>query len=155
MANHSYEKMSIYLPPNDYEDDFSTDSSLLYFVEKLEELEAEDTAMSSVVPKKIVKRDRVQGNENFMNDNFVDEPKYDNETFCYRFRIFLQLFLRIVGDIEAQYPWFQEGYDRQYKKSFTAIQKVTSAIKQLVTDNTPNENDEYLQMAERTSRECL
>ena len=41
------------------------------------------------------------------------------------------------------------------KKSFTAIQKCSSAIKQLATGAPPDEFDEYLEMAQRTSRECL
>ncbi|XP_021971432.1 uncharacterized protein LOC110866597 [Helianthus annuus] len=41
------------------------------------------------------------------------------------------------------------------KKGFTSLQGVTSAIKQLATGSPPDENDEYLHMAERTSRECL
>nr|XP_043625660.1 uncharacterized protein LOC122597090 [Erigeron canadensis] len=48
-----------------------------------------------------------------------------------------------------------EGYDGRMKKSFTAIQKCTSTIRQLATGNPPDEYDEYLEMAQRTSRECL
>ncbi|XP_022003265.1 protein ALP1-like [Helianthus annuus] len=65
------------------------------------------------------------------------------------------LFLKIVSDVETNNSWFEEGLDGRMKKSFTRLQKVTSAIRQLATGNTPNENEEYLHMAERTSREFL
>jgi len=90
-----------------------------------------------------------------MTDWFVEEPKYDEAYFREKFRMEKNMFLRIVGDIEASFPYFQEGYDARNKKSFTALQKCTSAVKQLATGNPPDEYDEYLCMAERTSRECL
>ncbi|XP_022007526.1 uncharacterized protein LOC110906742 [Helianthus annuus] len=57
-----------------------------------------------------------------------------------------------MSDVQANNSWFQEGVDGRMKKSFTPMQKVTSAITQLATGNLPNENDEYLNMAKRTSR---
>lgn len=65
------------------------------------------------------------------------------------------LFLKITHAIEARFEYFQEGYDARAHKSFTAIQKCSSAIKQLATGNPPDEFDEYLEMAQRTSRECF
>nr|XP_043609668.1 uncharacterized protein LOC122581503 [Erigeron canadensis] len=61
----------------------------------------------------------------------------------------------IVRDIEANFPYFQERYDARGRKSFTAIQKCTSAVRQLATGNAPDEYDEYLCMAARTARETL
>ncbi|KAI3762178.1 hypothetical protein L1987_52602 [Smallanthus sonchifolius] len=91
-----------------------------------------------------------------MNDYFIDEnPKFDEGTFRDRFRMSKRLFLKIVADIESKFEWFQEGLDRRMKKSFVALQKCTSTIKQLATGNPPDEYDEYLSMACRTSRECL
>nr|XP_043611652.1 uncharacterized protein LOC122583297 [Erigeron canadensis] len=66
-----------------------------------------------------------------------------------------RLFLKIVHDLESRYAYFQDSYDAQLAKSFTPIQKCTSAIRQLATGNPPDEYDEYLEMAGRTSRECL
>nr|XP_043639464.1 uncharacterized protein LOC122610550 [Erigeron canadensis] len=90
-----------------------------------------------------------------MNDWFVEEPKYDEAYFHRKFRMDKSMFLSIVDDIEANFPYFQEGYDARFKRSFTAIQKITSAIRQLATGNAPDEYDEYLCMAARTSSENL
>ncbi|KAJ0471220.1 hypothetical protein HanIR_Chr14g0727321 [Helianthus annuus] len=90
-----------------------------------------------------------------MNDYFVENPKFNANIFRQRFCMSKSLFLKIVSDVEANNEWFQEGLDGRMKKSFTPLQKVTSAIKQLAAGNPPDENDEYLNMAERTSRECL
>ncbi|XP_035842219.1 uncharacterized protein LOC110894741 [Helianthus annuus] len=90
-----------------------------------------------------------------MADYFVEDPKYNEDIFRHRFRMSKRLFLKIVADVEENDPWFVEAPDARGKKGFTPLRKVTSAIKQLATGNTPDENDEYLHMAERTSRECL
>jgi len=115
----------------------------------------QDTASSSVQTRNTIDRNREVGCETLMNDWFVEEPKYDETYFRKKFRMDKSMFLKIVGDIEARYPYFQEGYDARGKKSFTAIQKCTSAIRQLGTGNAPDEYDEYLCMAARTSRENL
>ncbi|XP_022041056.1 uncharacterized protein LOC110943626 [Helianthus annuus] len=90
-----------------------------------------------------------------MADDFVEDPKYNEAIFRHRFRMSKRLFLKIVSDVEANDSWFQEGFDAQGKKGFTPLQKVTSAIKHLATGSPLDEYDEYLHMAERTSRECL
>ncbi|KAJ0907719.1 hypothetical protein HanRHA438_Chr07g0302381 [Helianthus annuus] len=129
----------------------SDNDTLNYFVSVYNELDAE----SSRPKKKMVGRDRISANEVLMNDYFVENPLYNAETFRDRFRLPKELFLKIVGDIEASEGWFQEGYDARGKPSFTPIQKCTSAIRQLATGNLPDQYDEYLAMSERTSRECL
>ncbi|KAJ0832132.1 putative protein kinase RLK-Pelle-WAK family [Helianthus annuus] len=129
----------------------SDNETLKYFVSVYNELDAE----SSRPKKKMVDRDRIRANEVLMNDYFVENLLYNAETFRDRFRLPKELFLKIVGDIEASEEWFQEGYDARGKPSFTPIQKCTSAIRQLATGNAPDQYDEYLAMLERTSRECL
>nr|XP_043615537.1 uncharacterized protein LOC122587433 [Erigeron canadensis] len=66
-----------------------------------------------------------------------------------------RLFLKIVSDIEQHFVYFQERVDRSRKKSLAIIQKCTSAVEQLGTGNPPDNFDDYLCMAERTSRESL
>ncbi|XP_021986739.1 uncharacterized protein LOC110883240 [Helianthus annuus] len=90
-----------------------------------------------------------------MVDYFVEDPKYNKDIFQHIFRMSKHLFLKIVSDVEANDSWFQEALDARGRKGFTPLQKVTSAIKQLTTGSTLDENNEYLHMAERTSRKCL
>ena len=113
----------------------SDNDTLNYFVSVYNELDAE----SSRPKKKMVDRDRIRANEVLMNDYFVENPLYNAETFRDRFRLPKELFLKIVGDIEASEEWFQERYDARGKPSFTPIQKCTSAIRQLATGNPPDQ----------------
>lgn len=116
------------------------------------EEEEGDTASSK---KRYVPRDRIKAHNQLLDDYFRDDPIYNAETFRTRFRLPKELFMKIVDDIEARFEWFQEGYDARGKRSFVAIQKCTSAIRQLAYGNPPDSYDEYLAMSARTSRECL
>ena len=131
--------------------EFSDDTSIDFFVAAYEE-EEQDTAGSS---RKSVKRNRVDAAERLYRDYFCENPKFDGRFFEDRYRMPKSLFLKITQTIEARFEYFQEGVDARNKKSFTAIQKCLSAIKQLATGAPPDEFDEYLEMAQRTSRECL
>jgi hypothetical protein len=135
--------------------DLSTGSSFAFFQNALAEVEELEDSGSSIDTRTYIERHREQANEKLMRDYFVEDPKFGEHFFRHRYRMSQRLFLKIVGDIEASFPYFQEGMDARNKKSFTAIQKCTSAIKQLSTGEPPDNFDEYLCMADRTSRECL
>ncbi|GKB65019.1 ALP1-like protein isoform X1 [Tanacetum coccineum] len=65
------------------------------------------------------------------------------------------MFTRIVRDLSANCPYFQEGCDAVGKASISALVKCTSAIRQLAYAAIPDSLDEYLQIGEKTSRDCL
>ncbi|GJX01600.1 protein translocase subunit SecA2, chloroplastic isoform X1 [Tanacetum coccineum] len=65
------------------------------------------------------------------------------------------LFTRIVRDLSANCPYFQEGCDAVGKAGISALVKCTSAIRQLAYAAVPDSLDEYLQIDEKTSRDCL
>ncbi|XP_076957036.1 uncharacterized protein LOC143632387 [Bidens hawaiensis] len=137
--------------PLDTDNSSSSDDDILeWFPLLYKELEG-----PSRPKKKVVERDRIHAYDVLMNDYFVEEPKYNDETFRELFRLPKSLFLKIVANVEENEEWFQESYDARGKRSFTPLQKCTSAIPQLATGNPPDQFDEYLQMSERTSRECL
>ncbi|GJZ08954.1 protein translocase subunit SecA2, chloroplastic isoform X1 [Tanacetum coccineum] len=65
------------------------------------------------------------------------------------------LFTGIVRDLSANCPHFQEGCDAVGKAGISALVKYTSAIRQLAYAAVPDSLDEYLQIGEKTSRDCL
>nr|XP_043625483.1 uncharacterized protein LOC122596904 [Erigeron canadensis] len=134
--------------------DESNDSSMEFFLNALHFLE--DTTSSSAPQTRLyTDRRREIGLATLLNDWFVQQPKYKDDYFRKKFRMDKTMFLDIVRDIEANFSYFQEHYDARKRKSFTAIQKCTSAVRQLVTGNAPDEYDEYLCMAARIARETL
>ncbi|GJY60226.1 protein translocase subunit SecA2, chloroplastic isoform X1 [Tanacetum coccineum] len=65
------------------------------------------------------------------------------------------LFTRIVRDLFANCPYFQEGCDAVGKAGISTLVKCTSAIRQLAYAAVPNSLDEYLQIGEKISRDYL
>ncbi|GKA22294.1 hypothetical protein Tco_0708256, partial [Tanacetum coccineum] len=65
------------------------------------------------------------------------------------------LFTRIVQDLSTNCPYFQEGCDAVGKAGISALVKCTSAIRQLAYTAVPDSLDEYLQIGEKTSRDCV
>ncbi|GKD04502.1 hypothetical protein Tco_1179476 [Tanacetum coccineum] len=59
-----------------------------------------------------------------------------------------------VEPIPEYFTYFRQRYDATGRNNIGTILKCTSAIRQLAYDTAPDAFDEYLQIAERTSREC-
>ena len=65
------------------------------------------------------------------------------------------LFLRISEELESRYDYFKQKPDARGCLGFTSIQKCTSSLRVLAYGNTYDINDEYLKMAEKTTRDTL
>ena len=102
-----------------------------------------------------IERDRRAAHDRLMKDYFDEAPTFSNEMFRRRFRMSKRLFLRIVDDLEANYDYFKQKADARGALGFTGIQKCTSALRILAYGNTTDINDEYLKMAEKTTRDSL
>ena len=102
----------------------------------------------------IVRR-RQEANERLMRFYFVEEPVFNERMFRKRYRMHRPLFLKITGDLEQEYVYFQQRYDSAGKLGFTAIQKCTAALRQITYGSSVDSFDENLEMSERTMRESL
>ncbi|XP_076952516.1 uncharacterized protein LOC143626256 [Bidens hawaiensis] len=100
-------------------------------------------------------RDRVGAHERLMQDYFSSDATFDAEQFLRRFRLSRQLFLRIVGDLERDYDFFQQRDDARGKPGYSPLQKCTAVIRQLAYGTTSDAMEEYLQMSEIVAREAL
>ncbi|GKE40849.1 putative nuclease HARBI1 [Tanacetum coccineum] len=65
------------------------------------------------------------------------------------------LFTRIVRDLTDNCPFFQQGYDAVGKAGIFSLVKCTSVVHQLAYGAIPDNLDEYLQIEDKTSRDCL
>ncbi|GJU84851.1 WAT1-related protein isoform X1 [Tanacetum coccineum] len=100
-------------------------------------------------------RDRYGAHDRLVLAYFAKKPFYNAYLFRKRFRMNRSLFTRIVRDLSANCPYFQEGCDVVGKAGISALVKCTSAIRQLAYAVVPDFLDEYLQIGEKTSRDCL
>ncbi|GJR06070.1 ALP1-like protein [Tanacetum coccineum] len=111
-------------------------------------------------------REREEAEQRVIDDYFGDdeyEPKYPEEKFRRMYRMSSRLFNKILNDILSYdvqplpeyFSYFRSRLDATGRKSIGHILKCTSAIRQMAYDTSPDAFDEYLQIVERTSRECL
>ncbi|KAJ0519268.1 uncharacterized protein LOC110891285 [Helianthus annuus] len=108
-----------------------------------------------ILRRTYILRDREAANERLMKDYFDAAPVHGPNVFRRRFRMSQRLFLRINNDLENTYDFFKQRMDARGYLGFTSIQKVTSALRVLAYGNTYDINDEYLKMAEKTTRDTL
>ncbi|GJR25127.1 RNA-directed DNA polymerase, eukaryota [Tanacetum coccineum] len=111
-------------------------------------------------------REREEAEQRLLDDYFGDDetpPKYPEENFRRRYRMSSTLFAKIVNDITSYdaeplpeyFRFFRQRYDATGRASIDPILKCTSAIRHLAYGTSPDAFDEYLQIVERCSRECL
>ncbi|XP_076931852.1 uncharacterized protein LOC143597120 [Bidens hawaiensis] len=113
------------------------------------------TSSSPQRRRSYILRDRLDANDRLMKDYFNDRTRFDDVTFQHRFWMSKRLFFRIARNLERKYTYFQQKPDARGYLGFTAIQKYTSALRILAHGNTTDINDEYLKMAEKTTRDSL
>ena len=100
-------------------------------------------------------RDRVGAHERLIQHYFSPDATFSAEQFRRRFRMSRQLFLRIVGDLERDYDFFQQRDDARGIPGYSPLQKCTAAIRQLAYGTSSDAMEEYLQMSETIAREAL
>nr|XP_043617486.1 uncharacterized protein LOC122589274 [Erigeron canadensis] len=111
----------------------------------------EDTAHT----RRYIWRDRHSAHERLMSMYFVDESMFEDDVFHTRYRMSRRLFLKIVEDITASFPWFHFLANATGIRGFLAIQKCTCALRQLAYDNLADNYDEGLLFSTTMARECL
>ncbi|XP_076925898.1 uncharacterized protein LOC143588885 [Bidens hawaiensis] len=102
-----------------------------------------------------LQRDCVGMHDRLMKDYFSPDATFDSERFWRCFQMSHQLFLRIVGDLESVYAFFQQRADARGKPGYSTMQKCTAAIRQLAYGTASDAIEEYLQMSEIVAREAL
>ncbi|GJZ37761.1 nucleotide-binding alpha-beta plait domain-containing protein, partial [Tanacetum coccineum] len=91
------------------------------------------------------------------------EQAYPLNYFRRRYHMRRKLFLKIVKGISTyeadplpdHFSFFRVRPDATGRMSLSVIMKCTTVIRQLAYGTTPDAFDEYLQMSERTARDCL
>ncbi|GJW75376.1 hypothetical protein Tco_0134746 [Tanacetum coccineum] len=106
-------------------------------------------------PRNHIVRDHHSAHDRLVKAYFAEEPLYDDYFFCKRFRMRRPLFTRIVRDLTDNCLFFQQGYDVVGKASISALVKCTFAVRQLAYCAILDALDEYLQIRDKTSYDCL
>ncbi|XP_071688870.1 uncharacterized protein [Rutidosis leptorrhynchoides] len=144
-------------------DSDSEDERIIALIQHLED--DDDEVESDRVPRSriYIPRNREEAGENLWKDYFSDTPVFPPYKFKRRFRMRIELFLRISQgisnfdshDTPEHFRFFRERFDAIGRPTFTILQKMTSALRQLAYGTADDMFDEYLKMSEQISILCL
>ncbi|GJR58477.1 putative nuclease HARBI1 [Tanacetum coccineum] len=148
-----------------FEIDANDDETDVVFLEQAYAYHQQLVAEENHLPltRNPINRDREGAEERLMADYFNDHCRYPLYYFRRRYRMRRKLFLKIVKGISTyeadplpdHFNFFRVRPDATGRMSLSVIMKCTAAIRQLAYGTTPDAFDEYLQMSERTARNCL
>ncbi|XP_018450842.2 uncharacterized protein LOC108822299 [Raphanus sativus] len=102
-----------------------------------------------------IERNREEGNVRLWNDYFSETPTYSDNQFRRRFRMNRPLFTHIVNRLANEVDFFRQKIDGLGRSGLSTLQKCTAAIRLLAYGSAADTVDEYLRLAETTSRSCL
>jgi hypothetical protein len=100
-------------------------------------------------------RDFEAGYQLLMKHYFSRTPLYPPHIFRRRFRMYRELFLKIINNVTDHDPYFLRRLNAVGQLGLYPIQKVASALRMLAYGGAANSNDKYIQIAKSTSLESL
>ena len=99
--------------------------------------------------------DRKARHERFFSDYFAPKPMYPPETFRRRFRMGRHGFIHIVEALSNIDPYFRQMVDAISKKGLSSLQQCTASMHILAYGASADAVDDYVQIGESTTIECL
>ncbi|KAL7601249.1 uncharacterized protein LOC111897628 [Lactuca sativa] len=81
-----------------------------------------NASSSNIQRRNTIHRDRLEAKQLLIQHYFVDDSTYGHAQFRRRFRMRKCLFMRLVGDLEMNYPYFQATWDATNQRIFSALQ---------------------------------
>ncbi|CAH9075034.1 unnamed protein product [Cuscuta epithymum] len=110
----------------------------------------------STVGREYIFRDRKDRHDLIKSDYFIGEKsKYTPDKFRRRFRMDIKLFERILHAVENYDNYFTQKVDAVGNIGLSPLQKVVAAIRMLAYGCSADSLDEYVQIGESTTIECL
>ncbi|XP_048618668.1 uncharacterized protein LOC111208289 isoform X1 [Brassica napus] len=102
-----------------------------------------------------IERNWEEGDQRLWNDYFSENPTYPENLFRRRFRMNKSLFMRIVDRLSNEVEYFREKKDALGRRSLSALQKCTAAIRVLAYGSAADAVDEYLRLSATSARLCV
>nr|KAJ0214471.1 hypothetical protein LSAT_V11C400193970 [Lactuca sativa] len=108
---------------NSSSEDELINNNLLPVLSRTAQLLLQNNASSSNIQRRnTIHRDRLEAERLLIRHYFADDSTYGHAQFRRRFRMSKGLFMRLVGDLETNYPYFQTTWDATNQRSFSALQ---------------------------------
>ncbi|XP_051215460.1 uncharacterized protein [Lolium perenne] len=109
----------------------------------------------SVFGRNHIQRNRLLGHEQLMEDYFAEVPTYPAHLFRRRYRMRRSLFVRIVKDCGLHSNYFKQRRNAVGVMGFSALQKISAAMRVIAYGIPADYTDEYLRIGEDTTTESV
>lgn len=118
-----------------------------------EDEENEESSHGPRQPNK--KRGQLAFHNQLIKDYFSADSTYNDKDFKQQFRLDKPIFLRVVKDLTAYYPYFVQKPDCTGKLRLSPEQKITAVLQQSGYGIALNATDEYCRLGETTARQNM
>uniref|UniRef100_A0A2N9G0I7 DDE Tnp4 domain-containing protein n=1 Tax=Fagus sylvatica TaxID=28930 RepID=A0A2N9G0I7_FAGSY len=148
-------EMEMVLLESDSDDEMEILSIFAMEEERLKSERASSSRRGSIVGRKVIKRDYLQGEERLFHDYFSNNPVFPPHLFRRRFRMSRPLFFRLQSALEAHDPYFIQKRNAAGTLGLSSLQKMTAALRILAYGVAADSTDEYVRIGESTAIESL
>uniref|UniRef100_A0A2N9IUF7 Nuclease HARBI1 n=1 Tax=Fagus sylvatica TaxID=28930 RepID=A0A2N9IUF7_FAGSY len=148
-------EMEMALLESDSDDDIEILSILAMEDERLKRERASTLHRGSIVGRKVIKRNYLQGEERLFRDYFADSPVFPSYIFRRRFRMSRPLFFRLQSALEAYDPYFIQKRNVAGTLGLSSLQKMTATLRIFAYGVAADSTDEYVRLGESTAVESL
>uniref|UniRef100_A0A2N9FXF3 DDE Tnp4 domain-containing protein n=1 Tax=Fagus sylvatica TaxID=28930 RepID=A0A2N9FXF3_FAGSY len=153
--DYQMKEMEMVLLESDSDDEMEILSIFAMEEERLKKEQASTSRRGSIVGRKVIKRDYLQGEERLFHDYFSDNPVFPPHLFRRRFRMSRPLFFRLQYALEAHDPYFIQKRNAAGTLGLSSLQKMTAALRILAYGVAADSTDEYVRIGESTAIESL
>jgi hypothetical protein len=153
--DYQMKEMEMALLESDSDDEIEILSIFAMEEERLKRERASTSRHGSIVSRKVIKRDYLQGEERLFRDYFANSPVFPPHLFRRRFRMNRPLFFRLQFALEAHDPYFIQKRNAARTLGLLSLQKMTAALRILAYGVAADSTDEYVRIGESAAIESL
>uniref|UniRef100_A0A2N9HUA6 DDE Tnp4 domain-containing protein n=1 Tax=Fagus sylvatica TaxID=28930 RepID=A0A2N9HUA6_FAGSY len=153
--DYQMKEMEMVLLESDSDDEMEILSIFAMEEERLKSERASSSRRGSIVGRKVIKRDYLQGEERLFHDYFSNNPVFPPHLFRRRFRMSRPLFFRLQSALEAHDQYFIQKRNAAGTLGLSSLQKMTAALRILAYGVAADSTDEYVRIGESTAIESL
>ena len=148
--DYQMKEMEMALLESDSDDEIEILSIFEMEEERLKRERASTSRRGSIVGRKVIKRDYLQGEERLFHNYFVDSPVFPPHLFRRRFQMSRPLFFRLQSALKAHDPYFIQKRNAARTFGLSSLQKMTVALRILAYGVAADSIDEYVKIGEST-----
>jgi hypothetical protein len=153
--DYQMKEMEMALLESDSDDEIEILSIFAMEEERLKRERASTSCRGSIIGRKVIKRDYLQGEERLFRDYFAKYSVFLPHLFRRRFWMNRPLFFHLQSTLEAHDPYFIQKRNAARTLGLSSLQKMTAALRILTYGVAVDSTDEYVRIGESTAVESL